>query len=138
MPTREAAGIDPNEISGEEWDAAQRLADAVNLHVAAGCALREAGKVGFVAIDLADGSSDGVLYESREDATRAQRSDYRFYVKVGANTMASREAALLLLYSRRAHKAGVVFTHEQPLMPHRLELAEAFIPRALRGAAYRG
>lgn len=138
MSTREQAGIDPSQITGEEWDAAQRMADAVNVHVAAGQAMREAGKVGFVAIDLADGRSDGTLYDSRAEATRMQRSDYRFYVKVGAETMSPREAVTLLLYARRAHKAGVVFTEEEPVMPQRLELARPFIPRGLRGVGFRG
>lgn len=139
MPTREEAGIDPNAITAAEWDAAQRMADAVNLHVLADRAQREQRSTApYVAIDLEDGSSDGVLYDSRAQATRAQRSDYRFYVKVGPATMSAKEAVVLLLYARRAHRAGVVFSEEEPIMPQRLELARPFIPRALRGVQSHG
>jgi hypothetical protein len=129
-----SAGIDFNEVTQEEWDAARRLRDAVNLHVAVARETREQRSTPpFVAIDLADGTSDGVLYDSRRDAVRHQKSDYRFYVKVGPKGMGEREALVVLMYARRAYKAGVVFAEEEPIMPHRLEVAAPFIPRTLRG-----
>lgn len=138
MSTREQAGIDTAAITQEEWDAAQRMADAVNLHVLAGREAREAGYAPYVAVQLADGRSDGQLYPSRKEATRAQSSPDRFYVKVGVETMSAREAVTLLLYARRAFAAGIVFTEEETVMPQRLELAAPFIPRGLRGVGFRG
>lgn len=134
-----APGLALGEITQEEWDAARRMRDAVNLHVAAARASREDRvRPPYVAIDLADGTSDGVLYDSRPDAVRHQKSDYRFYVKVGAVEMAEREALVVLMYARRAYKAGYVFAEEEPLLGHRLELAAPFIPRTFRALTREG
>lgn len=128
-------GIDFTQVTQEEWDAARRMAEAVNLHVAAVRETREQRSVPpFIAIDLADGRCpDGTLYDSRRDAVRHQKSDYRFYVKIGPAPMSEREALVCLMYARRAHAAGHVFAEEEPIMPQRLELAAPFIPRTLRG-----
>lgn len=127
-------GLDSSEITEEERSAAQRMAEAVNLHVMADRESREHRTVApWCAIDLADGRCpDGTLYDSRADATRHQKSDYRFYVKVGPAPMSTREALVCLMYARRAYKAGHVFTEEEPLVPQRLELAAPFIPRTFR------
>lgn len=135
MPTREQAGLDMTAITDEEWSAAQRLADAVNLHVMADRAQRDQRTTPpYIAIDLKDGRCpDGTLYPSRAEATRHQKSPERFYVKIGPATMSPREALILLMYARRAFKAGVVFSEEEPVAPQRLELAAPFIPRTLSG-----
>jgi hypothetical protein len=73
------------------------------------------------------------LYDSREEATRFQKSDYRFYVKIGPATMGPREALVVLMYARMAYKRGVAFTEEEPLVPQRLELLKPFTPRTLAG-----
>lgn len=135
------AGIDFTQVTREEWDAARRMADAVNLHVDAERAQRTEGRTtpGFVAVDLEDGRSpDGRLYESRAEATRHQSAPGRFYVKVGPERMGEREALVVLMYARRAYRAGHVFTEEEPLVPQRLEIARPFIPRTLRGLNFRG
>ena len=128
-------GIDFSQVTAEEWDAARRMAEAVNLHVLAERAQRDQRSTPpFIAIDLEDGRCpDGTLYDSRADAVRHQRSPARFYVKIGPATMTDREALVCLMYARRAYKAGHVFAEEEPIMPHRLELAAPFIPRTLRG-----
>lgn len=135
-----SAGINFGEITQEEWDAARRMRDAVNLHVMADQADREHRTTpGFCAINLEDGRDPtGTLYNSRAEATRAQSSPYRFYVKIGPAPMSEREALVCLMYARRAYKAGHVFTEEEPIVPQRLELAAPFIPRTLRGLNFRG
>jgi hypothetical protein len=132
----DAPGLDHSTITQEEHDAARRMAEAVNLHVAAAKEMRaQEGKVGFVAIDLADGRCpDGTLYPSRLDAVKGQKGNkYRFYVKVGLKEMPEREALVCLMYARRAYAAGHVFAEEEPVVPQRLEVAAPFIPRTLRG-----
>lgn len=131
-------GLDWTKIRPDEWDAARRMADAVNGFVHAEEALRDRGehreRPAYVAIDLADGSCpDNTLYDSRQEATRFQKSDYRFYVKIGPATMSEREALVVLMYARSAYKKGVVFTEEEPLVPQRLELLKPYIPRTLAG-----
>lgn len=130
-----APGIDFDEITPEEWDAARRMAEAVNLHVMASREHRhQRSTPPFIAIDLADGRCpDGTLYDTRRDAVRHQTSDYRFFVKIGPATMSDREALIVLMYARRAHKAGYIFAEEEPVMAHRLELVRPFVPRTVRG-----
>jgi hypothetical protein len=134
MSSPETPGLDMSQITQAEWDAARRMAEAHNLHVAAALATREHRTTApFIAIDLEDGRSDGVLYDSRADAVRHQKSDNRFYVKVAPVPMPDREALVCLMYARRAYKTGHVFAEEEVVMPQRLELAQPFIPRTLRG-----
>lgn len=127
-----------SKIRPDEYDAARRMADTVTGFVLAENALRDQGQhrpsPPYIAIDLADGSCpDNTLYDSREDATRHQKSNYRFYVKIGPGAMSEREALVVLMYARRAFAKGVVFTEEEPIVPQRLELATPFIPRTVRG-----
>jgi hypothetical protein len=132
----ECAGLDLTQVTQEEADAARRMRDAVNLHVDAVRASREARTAPpFIAIDLADGRCpDGTLYDSRPDAVRGQKGNkYRFYVKIGPQAMSEREALVCLMYARRAFRAGYVFAEEEPVVPQLLELAQPFIPRTLRG-----
>lgn len=130
-------GLDMNAIRPEEWDAARRMAEAVNGFVLAENALRDIGQERpsppYIAIDLEDGRcADGTLYDSRADATRHQKSAYRFYVKIGPATMSDREALVVLMYARMAYKrAGVVFTEEEPVLPQRLELLQPYMPRTM-------
>jgi len=127
----------PEEATPEEWAAAQRLADAVNLHVLAQNAELLSGrtKSGYVAIRLEDGRSpDGILYDTRADAARHQLDPWCFYVKVGRETMQPKEAWVVLNYARMAKKKGVVFSEEEVILPQRLELVQGLIPRTFRGA----
>ena len=121
----------------EEWDAACRLRDAVNLHVLAHNAQLGNGrdKPGYVAIRLSDGRSpDGILYDTRKEAARHQADPWCFYVKIGRDTMQTKEAWCVLMHARQAkEKRGVVFSEEEVILPHRLELIKQDIPRTFLG-----
>jgi hypothetical protein len=119
----------------EEWDASCRMADAINLHVLAQNAQLGNGRdrPGYVAVRLEDGRSDGTLYDTRADATRHQSDPGTCYVKVGRQTMQPKEAWIVLQMNRQAYASGVVFTEEEVILPHRLELIAGNIPRTFRG-----
>lgn len=123
-------------VTQEEKDAAQRLADAVNLHVLAVLAEGTGrDQPGYVAIRLEDGRSpDGVLYDTRRDACHHHRFNAATcYVKVGRETMPLNEALIVLQMNRMAFKNGVVFSEEEVITPQLTELMRPFIPRTLRG-----
>jgi len=126
------------ENTAEERDAAQRLSDAVNLHVTA-LATEGSGRErpGFIAVRLSDGKpadESNPLYDSRADATRHNRDNLNvFYVKVGRERMPLNEALIVLQMHRIARKRGVIFTEEELIVPQLTELMQPFIPRTLRG-----
>lgn len=128
----QARAMQEKGITQEELSAAQRMCDAVNLHVHVGNATGDR-MAGFVAINLSDGRSpDGVLYDNRRDAVRHNRDDpYRFYVKVGVEMMPVREALIVLQMARMAFKRGVIFADEEVIAPQLPELMGGFIPRTL-------
>lgn len=112
----------PADVPMELWDAARRLADAVNLHMLAMVA-ENRDRPGFVAIRLEDGRSpDGVLYDTRRDAVRHQSDPKMFYVKVGKMSMGATEAVTVLKFARMALKSGIVFADEDPQLPQLSEL----------------
>jgi hypothetical protein len=128
--------VDTTACTKEEWDAARRLTEAVNLHVLAHRAQLGAGRdtPGYVAVRLADGRSpDGVLYDTRRDAARhwPPYPDGMTYVKVGRDDMSVKEGLIVLMLHRQAYAKGVVFSEEEIVVPHRLELAAPFIPRTI-------
>lgn len=109
----------------ELWDAARRMADAVNLHTLAMLA-ENRDRPGFVAIRLEDGRSpDNTLYDTRKDAVRHQSDPKMFYVKVGKMSMGTNEAVTVLKFARMALESGIVFAEEDPQVP---QLSE-FMPR---------
>lgn len=112
----------------EEKDSAQRLCDAVNVHVEA-VGSEAFGK--YVAIRLEDGRSvDGALYDTRADAVRHTPHDpWCFYVKVHPGGIQPREAWVVLGYARQAKKNGVVFQSEEPIVPMMTELAGPWLAR---------
>lgn len=96
-------------VAGPTWegaypDAARRCADAVNLHVVAD----PFGAVGkWVAIALADGSSDGVLYDTKADAIRHQADEFHCaYVCIPPGGMPIPDAAVYLRTMRQLYDAG--------------------------------
>lgn len=125
-------------VSEEELNAAQRLADAVNLHVVA-LSTEGTGRdqPGFIAVKLDDGrpaDPTNPLYDSRRDAARHHKfSPGVFFVKVGRETMPLNEALIVLQMNRMAFKRGVVFSEEEVVTPQLTELMQPFIPRTLRG-----
>lgn len=116
----------PEQATQEEWDAAARLRDAVNTHVDA-LGSQAHGK--YIAIRLADGRSDGALYDTRREAARHQPDPWNFYVKVNPGGIQLREAWVVLTYARQARRQGVVFSEEEAILPQRLELAGPALER---------
>jgi hypothetical protein len=125
----------------EEQESARRLADAVNAHVMIVLATMQDRKgPPYLGISLKDGSSpDNVLYDSRADCARhlCTKDPYVFPVKIGPDSISLQEAWIILGYARQAKKAGVAFHQEEPVIPHRLELARPWIPRHV-ATAHRG
>lgn len=125
-----------NAFPQELIDAANRMRDAVNLHVSVSAALGGERKIGFLAIRLDTGAAHdrGTLYDMRRDAVRhtANETGGFFYVKVGAESMSEREAIIVLQMARQAYKSGVVFAEEEPVVPMLSELALPYIPNTLR------
>lgn len=122
-------------FSNELLDAAARMRDAVNLHVAVSPLLGER-RIGFLAIHLGTGSAhdNGTLYDTRLDAIRhtQNESDGYFYAKVGAESMGERESLIVLQMARQAFQRGVVFAEEEPIVPMLTELALPYIPNTVR------
>ena len=87
-------------------DAAKRLSDTYRLHrLAAGY-----DAIGqWFAVRLADGSSDGVLYETKRDAVRHQHHDEQFYafVSIGPWDTDVCEAEAFIEMNRSLYDAGL-------------------------------
>lgn len=87
-------------------DSARRMADEVNLHIAA---IGEAATGKWVAIRLSDGSSDGVLYDTRKAAILHQVHEKQcLYVCIPpfGTQMTPREAQSFLNLHRSMYDAG--------------------------------
>lgn len=122
------------EFSQELLDAAARMREAVNLHVVAGALGIRERHLAWVAIRLADGRSDGNLYESRPDAVRHTQNKERgwAYLKVGADSMSERQSIIVLQMFRQAFSRGVIFAEEEVVVPQLTELMAPFLPNTLR------
>lgn len=83
---------------GGHTDAARRLADWYNMHRIAGATR------GVIAVALADGNSDGTLYEDRASAVAHQHHNERWYcyVRITAPTMTICEAESVMRWQRQA------------------------------------
>lgn len=83
-------------------EAGKRMADALNLHVVAGQATGR-----WLAISLADGRSDGTVYDTRDDAIRHQFHETQcWYEVLKPRSYSADECALTLMYARAAYDAG--------------------------------
>lgn len=83
-------------------DAARRMADAMNLHAV--CKSR-----GWAVFALADGATDNVAYEQREEAVRAKRwdRDNFLYLQIPAGGVSDpAEMQACLDYARALNEAG--------------------------------
>lgn len=89
---------------GDHTDAAKRCSDAVSLHLAA-LGLDAVSK--WVAVRLADGGSDGTLYDRRRDAIRHQ-SDEKLcvYICVQPGGMNICRAESFMAFQRRLYESG--------------------------------
>lgn len=83
-------------IGGGHTDAAKRFSDWYNLHKAAGMTR------GWIAVALADGASDGEVYETRQEAVAFHWPNERwfFYAALEAPSMSVCAAESVLRYKR--------------------------------------
>jgi len=100
---------DPQDIA--DCDAAKRLSDIVNNI----CISQPLDVVirSWIAISLADGSSDGVLYDSRKDAVLHQYHETQcayLCLKEAPHGMPTQEAYAYLKFHRDAYKANMRLT----------------------------
>lgn len=93
-------------------DAARRIADTYMLHRVAGQGLGLDNVNKVIACRLDDGTSDGVLYDSKRDAALHQHHNEKYfaYLRIGREGMTVCEAASLLKIHRDAFGAGLNFT----------------------------
>lgn len=85
-------------------DAAKRICDTYTLHRLAD----PIGNIGqWFAVAIADGTSDGVLYDSRIDAIRHQRHNefYYVYVQIVPAQMSICDAEIFLAGVRKTYEA---------------------------------
>jgi len=123
--------IDWNAMSQEEIDIACRARDAHNLHISALGRREAAGK--YIAIKLEDGSSDGVLYDTRNDAVRhhRNRANRYFYWRINPVAQTMRQSWVLIYYKRQMSRNGVNHEQEEALLPVLTEQVRSIIPRAV-------
>jgi hypothetical protein len=115
----------------EYSDAARRCSDWVRLHVIGG----SVGK--WAAIRLADGSSDGIAYDTRRDAILHQLHEQLCcYIKVPPDDMTPREAEYFLGFHRKVYDAGYRMADPdsdvEVIMPDRVEDLAYLTARAPR------
>lgn len=101
-------------------DAAHRYSDAMRLHIVAG----QAGR--WAAIRLSDGGSDGVAYDSKQDAVRHQLHEFQcLYTLIPPDDVSPRIAEHSLAFNRWLYDHNMRFIDpdrdRQLLMPTRLE-----------------
>jgi hypothetical protein len=90
-------------------DAAKRVSDTYNLHRTAGDALGIEAVGKWFACRLDEGTSDGVLYDSKSDCIRHQHHNEQMYMfsKIVPSTMTYCDAEVMLRVSRRAYDKGL-------------------------------
>jgi hypothetical protein len=122
------------ESDGGHSDASKRISDTHNLHLLAGEAGRTLGgrnwNVGRVfACALADGRSDGVLYDSLQDAVSHQKhnEDWFAYFRVTNGGMSVCQAASALRLHRQAREAGIRMEGTSPRVAIPRLTREAFL-----------
>lgn len=88
------------EDNGGHSDAAKRLSDTVNLHIAAG------SRSGVIACRLSDGTSDGTVYPTRAEAVARQHHSERWYafIRLQPGSMSVCAAASVLMMQRQASR----------------------------------
>lgn len=112
------------QADGGHSDAARRISDTANLHLMAGEGFRgltganpHIGRV--FACGLADGRSDGVLYDTLDDAVTHQHhdEDWYAYLRVSPGGLSVCEAASLLRLHRQGRQAGLRMAGTTPRVP---------------------
>lgn len=94
---------------GEHSDAAKRVSDAHRLHKTA---LGHAAIGRWLACALADGTSDGVLYDSKSDAVTHQHHNEQFYafLCISPGDVSPCEAEEFLAINRMLYSKGIRMT----------------------------
>ncbi len=90
---------------GDHSDAAKRIADTYNMHRLAD----PYGNIGYwFASALIDGTSDNVLYESRQHAIAHQHHNENYYtfIQIVPSTMTPCESEVMLKVARMAYDKG--------------------------------
>lgn len=87
-------------------DAAKRIADHYNLH-RIGAGDQAIGK--WFAATMADGLSDGVLYDTKRDAVKHQHHDEQYYtfIKIAPHSMKVCDAEVMLKTTRQLFDSGI-------------------------------
>ena len=88
-------------------DAAKRFYEVYNLHYVARGPMECHGR--WLAIALADGSSDGVLYDTKQECIRHQHHNEQWYafVKMIPSMMKLCEAEVMITTYRKMYDAGM-------------------------------
>lgn len=121
MDTEGAAEISRDSELYALKEAGKRMADALNLALVAG-GIAVTGR--WMAFSLADGRSDNVLYDTRDDAIRHQfHETLAHYEQMRPRSWSADECAMTLQYARAAYGAGWRPEREAPapIMPVRNE-----------------
>ncbi len=95
-------------VSAQHSDSAKRASDVVNLHLAAQgfAAFRK-----WVAVKLLDGSSDGVLYDTRREAVRHQFDEQLCaFLCLPPTQLTPCSAEAFLKFTRDAYRSGFRLT----------------------------
>lgn len=95
----------------EDLDRAKRLSGIVN--ALAICQPLDVLMNSWIAVSLADGGTDGVLYDTRLDAVRHQAYEKQcayLHLRSAPGGMQVREAYAFLKFHRDAYDSGYVFT----------------------------
>jgi len=129
---------DPRTGETRNFDAAQRFADCIALHQTV-LTQEEIMAKRFVAIALSDGSSDGIVYDSRLDAMRLQKGHPALYayIQIPLERWSVFACDTLLWYVRGVYDAGYrprVGDEQSLYIPRSMEEVEQYA-RAARNAA---
>lgn len=85
----------------------------------------------WIAARLSDGGGDNTLYDSRDDAVRAQlHSRYHAYVRIAPSGMSPRAALVFLRMARQIyerHSMRLDLPGIYPILPQRSELRRALL-----------
>jgi hypothetical protein len=93
-------------LLGEHSDAAKRVHDTYSLHIA----VDRYGSIGkWFAVSLAEGFSDGILYDSKRDCVQHQHHNemYYAYVCIRPMSMSVCDAEIFLNIQRRLYDKGI-------------------------------
>ena len=94
--------------TNEPSDAAKRASDAINLHLAT--VDWDTARMGWVAIRMSDGGTDGNLYFSKQSAIKHQMHEQQCCYIALRNLIAGatpRDMEIFLRWNREAYNAGL-------------------------------